>query len=176
MTAVGLYIGRFQPFHLGHLEVVKLILSKVDELIIVVGSAQYSHTKSNPFTVGERIRMIRESLKEAKINLDRVQITPITDVNVHGIWVHHISLYVGKIDTVFSNDPLTSQLFNEARFRVDSIPFFKREVYSSTEIMNRILTDHNWRELVPKSVSNIIDSIKGVERMMTLLHTDNPTI
>ncbi|MFC1507144.1 nicotinamide-nucleotide adenylyltransferase [Thermoproteota archaeon] len=176
MTAVGLYIGRFQPFHLGHLEVVKLILSKVDELIIVVGSAQYSHTKSNPFTVGERIRMIRESLKEAKINLDRVQITPITDVNVHGIWVHHISLYVGKIDTVFSNDPLTSQLFNEARFRVDSIPFFKREVYSATEIRNRILTDHNWRELVPKSVSNIIDSIKGVERMMTLLHTDNPTI
>jgi nicotinamide-nucleotide adenylyltransferase len=120
--------------------------------------------------------MIRESLKEAKINLDGAQITPITDVNVHGIWVHHISLYVGKIDTVFSNDPLTSQLFNEAGFRVDSIPFFKREVYSATEIRNRILTDHNWRELVPKSVSNIIDSIKGVERMMTLLHTDNPTI
>ncbi|TRO57714.1 nicotinamide-nucleotide adenylyltransferase [[Eubacterium] cellulosolvens] len=176
MTAVGLYIGRFQPFHLGHLEVVKLILRKVDELIIVVGSAQYSHTKSNPFTVGERIRMIRESLKEDKINLDRVQITPITDVNVHGIWVHHISLYVGKIDTVFSNDPLTSQLFNEAGFKVDSIPFFKREIYSATEIRNRILTDHNWRELVPKSVSNIIDSIKGVERMMILLHTDNPTI
>jgi nicotinamide-nucleotide adenylyltransferase len=120
--------------------------------------------------------MIRESLKEAKIDLDRVQITPITDVNVHGIWVHHISLYVGKIDTVFSNDPLTSQLFNEAGFRVDSIPFFKREVYSATEIRNRILTDHNWRELVPKSVGHIIDSIKGVERMMTLLHTDNPTI
>ncbi len=176
MTSVGLYVGRFQPFHLGHLEVVKLILSKVDELIIVVGSAQYSHTKNNPFTVGERIKMIRESLKEAKIDLDRVQITPITDVNVHGIWVHHISLYVGKIDTVFSNDPLTSQLFFEAGFKVDSIPFFKREVYSATEIRNRILTDHNWRELVPKSVSHIIDSIKGVERMMTLLHTDNPTI
>jgi len=176
LTTVGLYVGRFQPFHLGHLEVVKLILRKVDELIIVVGSAQYSHTKSNPFTVGERIRMIRESLKEAKINLDRVQITPITDVNVHGIWVHHISLYVGKIDTVFSNDPLTSQLFNEADFKVESIPFFKREIYSATEIRSRILTDHNWRELVPKSVSNIIDSIKGVERMMTLLHTDNPTI
>jgi nicotinamide-nucleotide adenylyltransferase len=176
LTVVGLYVGRFQPFHLGHLEIVKLILRKVDELIIVVGSAQYSHTKSNPFTVGERIRMIRESLKESKINLDRVQITPITDVNVHGIWVHHISLFVGKIDIVFSNDPLTSQLFIEAGFRVDSIPFFKREVYSATEIRNRILADHNWRELVPKSVSNIIDSIKGVERMMTLLHTDNPTI
>jgi nicotinamide-nucleotide adenylyltransferase len=167
LAAVGLYVGRFQPFHLGHLEVVKLILRKVDELIIVVGSAQYSHTKNNPFTVGERIRMIRESLKEAKINLDRVQITPITDVNVHGIWVHYISLYVGKFDIVFSNDPLTSELFNEEGFRVESIPYFKREIYSSTE---------NWRELVSKSVSNIIDSIKGVERMMTLLHTDNPTI
>jgi nicotinamide-nucleotide adenylyltransferase len=176
LAAVGLYVGRFQPFHLGHLEVVKLILRKVDELIIVVGSAQYSHTKNNPFTVGERIRMIRESLKEAKINLDRVQITPITDVNVHGIWVHYISLYVGKFDIVFSNDPLTSELFNEEGFRVESIPYFKREIYSSTEIRNRILANENWRELVSKSVSNIIDSIKGVERMMTLLHTDNPTI
>ena len=176
MTVVGLYIGRFQPFHLGHLEVVKLILRKVNELTIVVGSAQYSHTKNNPFKVGERIKMIRESLKESKINLNRVQITPITDINVHGIWVHHISLYAGKFDIIFSNDPLTSQLFNEAGFKVESIPFFKREIYSATEIRNRILTDHNWRELVPKSVSDVIDSIKGVERMMTLLHTDNPTI
>ena len=176
MTVIGLYIGRFQPFHLGHLEVVKLILEKVNELTIVIGSAQYSHTKNNPFTVGERIKMIRESLKEAKINLDRVQVTPITDVNVHGIWVYHISLYAGKFDIIFSNDPLTSQLFNEAGFKVESIPFFKREIYSATEIRNRILKDHNWRELVPKSVSDIIDSIKGVQRMMTLLHTDNPTI
>lgn len=51
----GIYPGRFQPFHLGHLEVLKWGLNKVDELIVLVGSAQESHTLTNPFTAGERI-------------------------------------------------------------------------------------------------------------------------
>ncbi|MEM2975778.1 MAG: adenylyltransferase/cytidyltransferase family protein, partial [Candidatus Bathyarchaeia archaeon] len=47
----GLFVGRFQPFHLGHLTAVKNILKSVDELVIIVGSAQYSHRLDNPFTV-----------------------------------------------------------------------------------------------------------------------------
>jgi len=50
MVKRGLFVGRFQPFHLGHLGVVKDILNEVDELVIVVGSAQYSHRIDNPFT------------------------------------------------------------------------------------------------------------------------------
>ena len=44
MAETGLYVGRFQPFHLGHLEAIKHILKKVDTVIIAIGSAQYSHT------------------------------------------------------------------------------------------------------------------------------------
>ncbi|MDP6459455.1 MAG: adenylyltransferase/cytidyltransferase family protein, partial [Candidatus Hydrothermarchaeota archaeon] len=40
----GLLIGRFQPFHKGHVYVVKKVLKGVDELIICIGSAQLSHT------------------------------------------------------------------------------------------------------------------------------------
>ncbi|MBP1357507.1 MAG: adenylyltransferase/cytidyltransferase family protein, partial [Sulfolobus sp.] len=40
----GLYPGRFQPFHLGHLSVIKWALERVNELIILIGSAQESHT------------------------------------------------------------------------------------------------------------------------------------
>ncbi|MEM1589096.1 MAG: adenylyltransferase/cytidyltransferase family protein, partial [Candidatus Bathyarchaeia archaeon] len=50
MTKRGLFVGRFQPFHKGHLQAVKEILDEVDELVIVVGSAQYSHRIDNPFT------------------------------------------------------------------------------------------------------------------------------
>lgn len=176
MAVVGLYIGRFQPFHLGHLEAVKLILRQADELVIVVGSAQYSHTRKNPFTAGERIMMIRESMKEAEISLERVQITPVPDVNVHGIWVAHVSSYVGKYDLVFSNDPLTSRLFREAGVKVEKIPFFNREVYSATEIRKRVLLNQDWRELVPRSASRIIDSVEGVDRIRMLFQTDNPTL
>ncbi len=50
----ALLIGRFQPFHNGHLEVVKTISKKCDRMIIGIGSAQLSHTFENPFTAGER--------------------------------------------------------------------------------------------------------------------------
>ena len=52
MTLVkrGVFIGRFQPFHNGHLEAIKKLLIEVDELIIMIGSSQYSHSFDNPFT------------------------------------------------------------------------------------------------------------------------------
>ena len=174
MGDVALYIGRFQPFHLGHLEVVKLILRRGIDLSIVIGSAQYSHTRKNPFTAGERIEMIRESLKDEKISLGNVQIIPVADVNVHGVWVSHVTSYVGRYDLVFSNEPLTIQLFKEAGVKVEGIPFFSREVYSATEIRRRIISDEDWRALVPRSVSRIIDSARGTERIKMLFQTDNP--
>jgi nicotinamide-nucleotide adenylyltransferase len=43
----ALFIGRFQPLHLGHLDALKQI-SK-EEIIIGIGSSQYSGTKENPY-------------------------------------------------------------------------------------------------------------------------------
>jgi len=51
----GLLVGRMQPVHLGHLQVIRRILDEVDEVIIGVGSAQLSHTIKDPFTAGERV-------------------------------------------------------------------------------------------------------------------------
>ena len=50
----GLLIGRFQPFHLGHLEALKFALSKVDNLWLGLGSSNKSIEKSNPFSAEER--------------------------------------------------------------------------------------------------------------------------
>ena len=54
----GLFIGRFQPFHLGHLQDIINALKEVDELVIGIGSSNEKHTKYNPFSVEERIEMI----------------------------------------------------------------------------------------------------------------------
>ena len=62
----GLYVGRFQPFHLGHLRAIKAVLKEVDEIVIVIGSAQYSHNSNNPFTAGERLVMIRRALARSQ--------------------------------------------------------------------------------------------------------------
>jgi cytidyltransferase-like protein len=59
---VGLYIGRFQPFHKGHLSMVLEALDRCDKLIIAIGSAQESGTEKNPFTFELRKELIRRSL------------------------------------------------------------------------------------------------------------------
>jgi nicotinamide-nucleotide adenylyltransferase len=172
MTKRGLFVGRFQPFHKGHLQAVKDILNEVDELVIVIGSAQYSHRIDNPFTTGERLMMIRKALEEERIDLKRIWIVPVPDVHIHAVWVSVVESYTPHFDIVYSNEPLTRRLFIEAGYEVRPIRFYNREVYSATEIRERMLRGKNWEELVPKSVADFIKEMGGVERLRDLIKTD----
>ena len=57
---VGLLVGRFNVFHIGHKSLADLALTMCDRLLILVGSAQESGTLRNPFSVETRIKMIKE--------------------------------------------------------------------------------------------------------------------
>jgi len=172
MVKRGLFVGRFQPFHKGHLEAMKDTLKEVDELVIVVGSAQYSHRMDNPFTVGERITMIRKALDEAEIPASHWWIIPVPDMHVHMVWVTEVVGYTPKFDVVYTNEPLTRRLFQEAGFKIKPVPFHKREVYSATEIRERMLNGKGWKALVPSSVAQFIEEIAGVQRLRDLAKTD----
>ncbi|KYH39800.1 MAG: nicotinamide-nucleotide adenylyltransferase [Candidatus Bathyarchaeota archaeon B63] len=168
----ALYPGRFQPFHSGHLEAVKYVLSNASEVIVMIGSALQSHTLKNPFTSGERMMMVRLALTEAGISPDRYYIVPVPDLEIHGIWVSHVCSLVPRFDVVYSNEPLTRRLFIEAGFKVKRIPFYRRAECSATEIRERMLKGISWEALLPKSVARYIKEIRGVERLRDLAETD----
>jgi len=170
----GLYVGRFQPFHLGHLGAIKAALKEVEELVIVIGSAQYSHKSNNPFTAGERVTMIRLALEEVKIDAANYFLIPIRDLRIHDLWVPHLVSQTPRFEVVFSNEPVTSRLFKEAGFRVEPIPFYDRETYSSTEIRQRVVQGKSWEDLVPPSVAQYIKRIFGDERLRELALSDEP--
>jgi nicotinamide-nucleotide adenylyltransferase len=172
MVKRGLFVGRFQPFHKGHLGAIGGILEEVDEVIIVVGSAQYSHRVDNPFTAGERVTMIREALDEAKVEPSHYWIIPVRDVHVHMLWVAEVVGFTPKFDIVYTNEPLTRRLFIEGGYRVEAIPFHNREKYSSTVVRERMLKNQSWEELVPKNVVQFIKKIEGVERLQELIKSD----
>lgn len=172
MVKRGLYVGRFQPFHLGHLGAIRDILEEVEELVIVIGSAQYSHNLNNPFTAGERLTMIRKALEEAKIDCSRVWIVPVPDVHLHMMWVSAVEGYTPKFDVVYSNESLTKRLFMEAGYEVKPIRFHERKLYSSTEVRERMLRDESWEKLVPKSVAAFIREIDGINRLRDLTKSD----
>ena len=172
MVKRGLYVGRFQPFHLGHLNAIKEVLKEVDELVIVIGSAQYSHNTNNPFTAGERLVMIRRALKEGNIDYSRVWVVPVPDVHLHMLWVAALEGYTPKFNVVYSNEPLTRRLFMEAGYKVKSIRFFERKDYNSTLVREKMVQDDSWTSLVPKSVAEFITEIDGVNRLRDLNRTD----
>jgi len=172
MVKRGIYVGRFQPFHLGHLHAISDILREVDEVIIVIGSAQYSHNLTNPFTAGERLIMIRRALQEARIVESRFWIVPVPNVHLHMMWVSSVVGYTPKFDIVYSNEPLTRRLFLEAGCEVKAIPFFERKTFSSTLIRGKMLKGQGWEELVPKSVAAFIKEIDGVNRIQDLTKSD----
>ncbi|HJW65381.1 MAG TPA: nicotinamide-nucleotide adenylyltransferase [Candidatus Bathyarchaeia archaeon] len=172
MVTRGLYVGRFQPFHLGHLEAIQRVLKEADEAVIVIGSAQYSHNTNNPFTAGERLVMIRKALKEADVDYSRVWVVPVPDVHLHMLWVAALEGYTPPFKVVFSNEPLTRRLFMEAGYKVKSIRFFERKDYNSTLVREKMLQDDSWTSLVPKSVADFITEIDGVNRLRDLNRTD----
>lgn len=172
MVKRGLFVGRFQPIHKGHVKAISAILKQVDELVVVVGSAQYSHTADNPLTAGERISMIRRALEDEAVPSSRCWIIPVPDVHIHMMWVAEVVGYTPKFNIVFTNEPLTRRLFIEAGFEVEPVRFHKRKIYSATEIRERMLNNESWEELVPESVAHYIKEIKGIERIQDLAKTD----
>ena len=161
----ALFIGRFQPFHLGHLHAVKYILSKAEHVIIGIGSALESHTARNPFTAAERTEMIELSIAEAGLERNRISIIPIPDIGIHRLWPSLVEILVPPIDIVFTNDPLTATLFRERKYRVEPIPFLQRGIFSGTEFRRRVVKGEDWRQLVPKSVAIFLEKERLVDRI-----------
>ncbi|MEM2021504.1 MAG: nicotinamide-nucleotide adenylyltransferase [Zestosphaera sp.] len=169
----AVFPGRFQPVHLGHLSVVEWAFTKVDELIIAIGTAQESHTVVNPFTAGERVLMIKEALKESSVDLSRVYIIPVPDILMNSVWPQYLQMYVPKFRYGIARNPLVLRLFRDAGYDVLIPPPFERGRYSSTTIRKLILVgDESWRDLVPKSVARLIDELGGCERLREVTGMD----
>ncbi len=162
----GLIIGRFQPFHLGHVSAVKFALENVDTLSIGIGSSNRFNEKRNPFTADERKEMILSSLD--RDILDKVKIYYIPDVNDHERWTYRVDEIVPKYDVVFSNDDFTHDLFKKRNIKVISVPLAKREILSGTEIRTMIASDQNWGDLVPGGTHKVLLKINARDRLKNL--------
>ena len=162
----GFLIGRFQPFHLGHLEAVNFALSKVEQLYIGIGSSNKSHQPRNPFTVEERRQMISSSL-DGK-TLKRVSIYDIPDLDDHSKWTQSIDEIIPNYDIVFSNDDFTHSLYQKIEKDVISVELKSREILSGTNIRKMILNEENWQDLVPDGARNILLKINAQNRLECL--------
>lgn len=83
------YVGRFQPFHDGHLALLMKALEHGKKVVVALGSAFQARCEKNPFTWKERASMIRVALPEEV--RDRVVFEPIRDYYEDEDWVQAVT-------------------------------------------------------------------------------------
>jgi nicotinamide-nucleotide adenylyltransferase len=163
----GVAIGRFQPFHNGHLVLIRQILEDCDEVLVVVGSAQLNYTLANPFTAGERILMIRRALGEEGLDVSKIIIVPLVDEQSNARWFSMLASMLPPFDILYSGNHLIVALAS-SHLEIRSPRFVRRKEYNGSYIRNRILKGQKWSDFVSKSVFDIINNIDGIKRMKTL--------
>ncbi len=167
----GLFIGRFQPFHNGHLEAIKQILEECDSMIIGIGSAQEERTSPNPLSGGERITMIKRVIESRKI--EPVEIYPIPDLHCHPAWPYYIKAILPNFDKVYGNSEIVLDLFDSIGDQTGPIKEVEREKLSGTEIRKRIREDREWKDLVPEEVAEYLGDIDMKHRVKPKIDIDS---
>ena len=168
----GLMMGRFQPFHLGHLELVKQILNECDEVIIALTGSQFNYIEKDPFTSGERIEMIHQTLKENNIDMGKCYIISIENQFNVATWASYLKSSLPHFDKVYSGNDYVIMLLADSGYAVVSPKFRDREKYNATRIRKMIANDEEWEKFVPSSVSKIVKKINGVRRIKTISKTE----
>ncbi len=187
----GLMVGRFQPFHNGHLELAKQILSECDELIIVIGSAQFNYIDKDPFTAGERITMIHEALKESGAALSKCYIIPMANDENNARWLAYLKSIAPPFNVLYSGNDFVKHLAlsldvgggggssddcktnasissTTSAITIKPPKFARKEEYNGTNIRRLIIHGKPWKHLVPDAVARIMEQVNGVERIKVL--------
>lgn len=159
----ALFVGRFQPFHNGHLKVIKKISEKYSDITVVIAGPAKRDVR-DPFTFQEREKMVRKVLKFKGTNF---RVFKVHNVNDNKKWCKKINR-LGKFDVAFSRNPLTIKCLKMAGIKIRKHEFYERYKNCGREIRKRILRGKKWESLVPKEVYEYLKSINGEERIKSI--------
>ncbi len=170
-TKYGLFIGRFQPFHLGHLKDVKKALKTVDFLIIIIGSSQHKREERNPLSAAERKKIIMHALNAEKIPKTKYSIFTVNDFGNHYLWINNLlktcknvmdicNSRVKKVKSTKNNTLIfcgteasghfTAKLLSKKGYNIVKLKLLRG--ISGTKIRKLIREEKRWQHLVPDSV------------------------
>ncbi|MBD3362555.1 adenylyltransferase/cytidyltransferase family protein [Candidatus Dojkabacteria bacterium] len=156
-NTTGLLIGRYQPFHKGHLFILKESLKVLDKLIIAIGSANIQNDK-NPISAKNRQKLIEKVIKNEALQ-DSIQSIVLLDdfPNNDDKWLEHCLGKINNFDVIVSNDDWVINIFRNAGFNILKIPFYKRNVFKGTLIRKEFNEKKpEWKDKIPNYLINDI--------------------
>jgi bifunctional NMN adenylyltransferase/nudix hydrolase len=168
-----IFIGRFQPFHLGHESVVTNALTQTDKIIVLVGSPYQPRTVRNPWDFNERERFIRANFSEEDNR--RILVLPLMD-NIYNdaAWIRSVQQIVsGVVHATIGAEPhigLIGHQKDESSYYLNQFPQWEKvevanhEDFSSTDIRNAYFDEEG--EIVESlsvPVSMALDAFRQTE-------------
>ena len=114
------FIGRFQPFHLAHMQTIEFALQQSHYVILALGSAQMERNIKNPFLAIEREQMILSnfSLEEQK----RIRFVHVVDVYNDEKWVKQVKSLVNAVIEPDSTVGLIGHFKDESSYYLKLFP------------------------------------------------------
>ena len=153
-------LGRFQPFHLGHVGLIQAAVEHAegDEVVVAIGSSQAAWEANNPWTADERRAMIEAWAAEQGMALTIVQ---VEDINDPPNWVNHATETHGTGTLVTSDGP-TMDLYHAAGWDVHEVGLSEREtlegwrVRQTVRMLSTVMDDEASRTVLAPSVPSAV--------------------
>lgn len=182
---VGLAVMRLQPLHRGHFRIINRMIQDCPTAVVCLGSSQKSREEHDPWTVEERIQMIRNIYgsydNKGEYLGCRVKIVPLADLNAStpDQWVDYIFEKLNKLGMAEPTDYYTgsvadaywykdsfwnAELTSEPSFgkcnnrRLNIINRDNNPVPAATDIRSYLsLRTDAWKEWIPAVNHELID-------------------
>lgn len=169
----SLYIGRFQPFHLGHCDAISQIFERgdTDVLLLGIGSAEENFTPQNPFTAGERFQMIYAGMQELGYHPHQFSILPIRNINHYALWPRHVEQLCPPFSRVFSGSPLVQHLFSEFLPEIEVAELYDRTEISATQVREMIIDEKDLSSVVLESTEDFLHHLGAQKRLQDIQKT-----
>jgi len=129
-------IGRFQPLHNAHLEIIKRCTALTDQLVIIAGSAKQPRTYKNPFTFDERRQMILNATRGLDM---RVYVEPNIDTIYNDqAWAVRVQGIHSKYQIIGTKTAVIGHKKDESSFYLDMFPQWDYENVEQIEPLSAV--------------------------------------
>ena len=185
----GIFIGRFQPFHNAHLEVIKDCYKLAEKVIVVIGSCRRARTIKNPWTFEERRDMIIDSLAEiTPVGEDckliyRTEFVPARDYYYNdNLWATQIQSKIREINNGNDHETVLIGNFKDASSGyLNMFPQWESETYAQKQFLNATMIrdiylsqEKDWDKtislsaMIPSAVGKFLKEFAQTETYTTL--------
>lgn len=154
---IGLLIGRFQPFHFGHLYLIKKSLETVDQLVIGIGSASI-FDENNPLSYEQRRIILKKVIEKENLKERIIKIVDLEDFFNDEKWLTNVKKKAGRFDLVIGNNEWINKIMENASYLVKRISYYKRYLYEGWRIRRLINRSLNWHQRVPSYLINDLEN------------------